>query len=490
MSAPVRRSGIAEGALVAVAAAIAALLLVGSLGWPLIHDAPIMHYIAWRIAQGAVPYRDLFDMNFPGTYLVHLAAVGAVGTGDAGWRAFDLTWLAATALALAAYARPWGWGAAWGSALFFAVYHLSGGAWLAGQRDFLLVAFLVLGALGVVRWASGTGRVNLVWSGFLLGAGATIKPHAALFAGALAAVVIAVAARAGSAVAAPLALFVGPMLMLPAAAVAWVAVAGGFPAWRDLLLNYLLPYYTKLGRPTSWAFHRWPIWIPIAGAVALSLAHAVRARRLTLRHSVALLGIAYGLVHHFGQGKGWEYHLYPLAAFAALLGFAELGPALAQRRLLGAPLAASLAVALVMLAQRGVEAAGADWIRQKDSLVRDVERDLGPLGPGETVQVLDTTDGGIHALLRRGAVQPTRFLYDFHFFHDEAAPAIQALRGELMRDLAARPPRFIVVFARGWPAGGPERIARFPELGRWLGEHYRARPPRPGYALYEKRRDP
>ena len=45
------------------------------MGWPLVHDAPIMHYVAWRIAEGAVPYRDLFDMNFPGVYLLHLLVV-------------------------------------------------------------------------------------------------------------------------------------------------------------------------------------------------------------------------------------------------------------------------------------------------------------------------------------------------------------------------------------------------------------------------------
>ncbi len=490
MSESSRRTSAASAVLVAACAAVAAALLVGSLGWPLIHDAPIMHYIAWRISHGAVPYRDVFDMNFPGTYLVHLAALRAVGVGDAGWRVFDLTWLAATALAFAAFARPWGWIAALGSALFFGVYHLSGGAWLAGQRDFFLVVFLVLGGFGVARWASGTGRANLAWSGFLLGAGVTIKPHAALFAGAVAAVVLVVGIRTRSPVAARLAIFLGAMLVMPAAVVAWIAAAGGFPAWRDIVLQYLVPYYVRLGRPTSWAFHRWHVWIPIAAAVAISLAHAVRARRVTVRHAIAALGIAYGLVHYFGQGKGWEYHLYPLAAFAALLIFAEVGPALAQRPLLGVPLAASLALALILLAQRGVEAANAGWIRQKDDLVREMTHDLGARAPGETVQVLDTTDGGIHALLRLGALQPTRFLYDFHFFHDEAAPQIQALRAELMRDLTARPPRFIVVFARGWPGGGAERIARFPELAHWLGERYRAGPSRPGYTVYEKRRDP
>ena len=118
--------GRALQALVVLALAV----LVGALawrsrGWPLIHDAPLMYYIAWRIGEGAVPYRDLFDMNFPGVYLLHLAALRLFGAGDAGWRVFDLAWLAATSLAAAALAARWGRFAAAGAGLFFAAYHLA-----------------------------------------------------------------------------------------------------------------------------------------------------------------------------------------------------------------------------------------------------------------------------------------------------------------------------------------------------------------------------
>ena len=490
MSASSRPTSVASAALVAAYAAVAAWLVVGSLRWPLVHDAPIMHYIAWRIASGAVPYRDLFDMNFPGTYLIHLTALRAFGAGDAAWRAFDLAWLTATSLALAVFARPWGWMAAAGSALFFAAYHVSGGAWLVGQRDYFLVIFLVLGALGVARWAAGRGRASLAGGGLALGAGLVVKPHAVIFAAVLAVVVLVVGLRDASGVGCSLAIFVAALATVPALVAGWIAVAGGLSAWRDIVLHYLVPYYSRLGRPASWAFHRWHVWIPIAGAVGVAVAHAAWAGRFGVRHTIALLGVAYGVVHHVGQGKGWEYHLYPLAAFAGLLAFAELRPALAQRRWLGLPLAASLVLVVILLAQRGVEGANAGWIRDKTDLVRRLAGDLGTLGPGDTVQVLDTTAGGLHARLRLGATQPTRFLYDFHFFHDERTPEILALRGELMRDLVAHPPRFIVLFDRGWPVGGPERIARFPALASFLSERYQARRSHPGYTVYEKRHDP
>ena len=156
-----------------------------------------MHYVAWRIGQGAVPYRDLFDMNFPGVYLLHLAALHVFGAGDAGWRLFDLTWLAATSLAAAALAAPWGRLTAAGAGLVFAAYHLAGGAWQTGQRDFLLCPFLLLAALGVARWAERPGeRTSLAWGGLALGAGIPVKPHAGLFAVGLL-VLVAVVARTG-----------------------------------------------------------------------------------------------------------------------------------------------------------------------------------------------------------------------------------------------------------------------------------------------------
>jgi len=94
-------------------------------------------------------------------------------------------------------------------------------------------------------------------------------------------------------------------------------------------------------------------------------------------------------------------------------------------------------------------------------------------------------DGG-----RLGVREPTRFLYDFHFFHDEDTAVVRALRAELIRDLDARPPRAIVLFERGWPAGGYERVERFPALAARLRERYELALVRPGYRLYAKRHDP
>jgi translocation and assembly module TamA len=44
----------------------------------------------------------------------------------------------------------------------------------------------------------------------------------------------------------------------------------------------------------------------------------------------------------------------------------------------------------------------------------------------------------------------------------------KGLRAQLLDALRRRPPAAVVVFVPGWPGGGYERIAGFPELERWL----------------------
>jgi hypothetical protein len=150
-------------------------------------------------------------------------------------------------------------------------------------------------------------------------------------------------------------------------------------------------------------------------------------------------------------------------------------------------LLACAVAAAALLASKAAEASAAGWERDKAALARRLAGELAPrLRPGDTVQVLDTTGGGIHALLRLRVREPTRFLYDFHFFHDVGHPAIEALRAELIRDLDAQPPRLIVLFERGWPAGGYERLDAFVALRERLARYDLVRPG-PDYRIYAQR---
>jgi len=149
-------------------------------------------------------------------------------------------------------------------------------------------------------------------------------------------------------------------------------------------------------------------------------------------------------------------------------------------------LVVSLGALLILLGAKGLEASSAEFWWARYATVRAVETDLRErLAPGDTVQVLDTTEAGIHALLRLHVRQPTRFVYDFHFYHDRDSPAIARLRAEFLRALDAHPPKLIVLFERGWPAGGYERVEEFEGLRLRLAK-YRVDRRGDGYIVYAR----
>jgi hypothetical protein len=487
---------------------VAAALLVRSLSWPLVHDAPLMHYIAWLVGQGAVPYRDVLDMNMPGVYLVHRAVLAVGGAGDAAWRAFDLLCLAAAGGLLYALVRPLGdrWTAA-SAGMLFALYHLAGGAWRAGQRDFIACALLLAGAWGVARFRDAGQGWTLLAAGLALGAATMLKPHAALYALACAAVTAVVAgraARAGAAggggawaVAAPLGALAAGVAIPVAAVLGWLAARGGLAAFADVLGGYVLPLYSQVARVPAWTVMTSPPlgWAALTfAATALTLGLVAAAPGpLGARHALLALGAVYGAVHFVAQGKGWAYHLYPAGCFlCGLVGAALGGWRGAPARWGRVATAALFAAMVVLLGLEGARPADAAWIPRKIERVRAVERELAALAPPPArVQVLDVTEGGIHALLRLGLRQPTRFIYDFHFYHHESDPRIQALRAELVRGLAEGRPAAVVVFRDEWMRTGYDRLRRFPELAALLARDYELRlDDERGFRIHAQRRHP
>ncbi len=479
------------GLAVAGTGALALGLTARSLAWPLVHDAPILHYVAARILQGAVPYRDLFDMNFPGTYLVHVLGLVLFGRGDAGFRAFDLAVVAVTAAGLVAALRSFGRWAAGSAAALFWLYHVSGGAWRAGQRDLILCALLAWTTAAAVAYRQDGRPRALGLAGLALGVGVWIKPHAVL----LLPVLAAVGWRRGEPGRGLAALAAG--ITLPGAAVlGWLAAAGGLPAFLDMVGGYLLPLYAGLGRVTLVEAIRGhdlgPAVVAGLGLWALGgLAALWRTRAVDSRAALLGAGVVYGALHFALQGKGWEYHLYPAALFAVALGAAGLGAALAAgRRLAAVALVVVLVATAATLGVKGLRNLDPAWIAGKRARTDAVAAAVAPLTTaGGAVQVLDTTDGGIHALYLLDARQPTRFLYDFHFYHDVGHPYVRGLRAELLDGLRRRPPAALVLFERGWPRGDYGRLGEFPALAAWLEANYRLAREGDGYRVYAKTGD-
>jgi hypothetical protein len=490
-------AGVAATSLVLGLAGIVSWLVWISLDWPLIWDAPLMHYIAWRILDGAVPYRDLFDMNFPGVYLIHVAVLGLLGPSSAAWRAVDLALTAGVAVLLFRSARPFGPRSAAISALLFSAYHLMGGPTQEGQRDLFLFFFLLAATLCAVRVLESQvaqPRYSLA-AGVWLGVAITLKPQGALYALLLVGALSLGVRRLGRPWLREVTALCAGALVPVAAAGAWLFARGALASFLEIVFEFVLPIYPKIGRNSVWATLPATHYLFLALLTGISAACVARAWKrdaLGPRVTLPCVGLGFGLFSYVAQAKGWSYHLIPWVGFACLLAPSQLDAVLVTGRrfeklaLLGG-LAALSAATLV----KGVRTSSDSSLeaRQLQRVAGIVSLVRSCAAAGGTVQVLDTTQGGIHALFEARVRQPTRFIYDFPLFAETGSPYVQRLRAEFMREIVNSPPACVVMLRDAWPGGDYGRLDEFSELRDWLGAHYTLSVEQDDYRLYAQRRD-
>ena len=270
----------AIGALVICVVLIIGAVLTCSFRWGLMHDSPLMHYAAWCITDQGVPYRDLFDFNFPGTYLVHLAVLKILGPSDLAWRVFDLVWLSATAALMFTYCRYFGRLSAGLSVLAIVGFHLTSGPASMGQRDFLLVPFLLAASHGIALFQERRPRAAyLILSGLAVGAAVTVKPTSVCFAALIGLTAIVLAKRKRYPVIRA-ALIYTIAVATPIGVIAlWLWNIGALLPFLKIIFDYTLPLYADLGRtvqerlgqirrfPTLCATARCGIWaLSLSGA--------------------------------------------------------------------------------------------------------------------------------------------------------------------------------------------------------------------------------
>src|ERR1700761_9495357 len=159
-----------------------ALFMVRTWHWPLVGDAPLMHYVVFLMDHGRVPYRDIVDINLPGTYLIEGLVIHLFGGGSLAWRIFDFSLVGPVAAAMAAMARPYNWFATVFAATIFLFIHGRDGLIQLGQRDLMSTALLLLAYAFLFR-GMRSQEDEKRFSAFALfglcaGVSATVKPTA------------------------------------------------------------------------------------------------------------------------------------------------------------------------------------------------------------------------------------------------------------------------------------------------------------------------
>ena len=478
--------------------------------WPLIGDASLMHYIGFLIERGWAPYRDLGDMNMPGSYLIELAAMHLFGMGALAWRLFDFTLLALASAAFfaitkssddptrnsggpsfAASSQRVGSGNRWLPALFssslFILVHGRDGLAQGGQRD-LTMAVCLIAATAFLLHAV---RKNSSWAsaafGLLSGVAVTIKPTTLLLTLAQLALVLYAIPRASR-----LKLLAATLLaycVAPAIVLIFLVRTGALAAFLAGL-HTIVPYYASLGhRPLSYVLlHSISPLLPlvIIWLAVLALDRPTLFRpALDIDRALLATGVLFGLVNCILQARALPYYRYPLLAFLLPLMALDFTRAFEPSARLGAPHLASemwvgshqiarlLALAALAFAGLFLAPQSAILIHRyrwaQTDLITSLEQNLNALGGPSLsghIQCIDTNSGCGNVLYLMRLESSNGVLSDFFLFGSSDAPAVRQTREQFSSAILAHPPQVIVVTSRLY-LGDPDDYENYTKLDRW-----------------------
>ena len=453
--------------------------------WPLVHDAPLMHYVVFLMERGFVPYRDIVDMNMPGSYIFEWAVMHTLGEGARAWYLWDvLTGVTAIAASMwiAGSKKRWA-GVAAGGLMY--VYHLSDGAWNLGQRDWTVAVLLLIG-LGFLFTC--IRRREAVWvAGFVCfcGLACSIKPLAALMVIVFLPALLWVQRGPQSKVAATLG-WAAAGAVLPAGMVIWFL--SHWHVWPEFfaVLHGLVPYYAGLAHLgyvqllKDVAPPR--VKVLVLGAVYLFWKHgswrfwdrsvASRDWEPIFLAMASLCGFAFFLI----QRKGWSYHSYSAVGFALLWAMVEVDTEF-RRRNERAYVAMALLVVAAFLLPKTLLAQERENTYPMGTVQR-LESDLDGLGGQQLsgqVQCLDMTRVGcIGVLYEMKLVQATGFIYDFYLFPEKDTAVTRELQQRFLEKMKESPPKVIVLSSHIWPGDtyGYEELSRWPAFEDFLERSY------------------
>lgn len=457
-----------------------------SLGWPISHDLPPMAYIAWMVGEGAVPYRDLFDMNLPGTYAVHRLIQGTLGDGDLAYRIGDLVVLGLTLGGVARLAGQRGLLVGATAALWVATAYLLCGPDQTLQRDWLLVGPWVY----AVGWAVAPEALaaEALVAGGALGFAMAVKPQTV----GVVALVVALRVGARSGLGRDFGAMGAGFLAVLGALGLWTSPEGLAALWASWT-GYLGPVYANLGgdglpvasglggRLWGWRVYGahtvkkliFPLLYLSPAILALALR---RWRGFPPRLALGALGlVALGVASFVLPNKLWGYHGWPLAAALLVVVSVQVDGASAPS-LRGLAPALRYVMPIMGLLSLLWWGPGAKLVGEPEEQqdAAELASKFAALPAGARVQWLDTVScGAAHGALRAHRPLATSFVYDFHFWHRGAESVVASFRGRFMNELAAHPPAVVVICKKSWFLRNDyDAIAGFPEFAGWLEAGY------------------
>ncbi len=471
-----------------------------SLAWPITTDGSIFTYVLWRVENGAVLYRDIFENNMPGTYLFQWLAQSLFGSSDIAFRLFDITFLLATGALIIAFCHRTSRIYACVAALFFINVHLSEGMESAAQRDYLMVPFLLCAAycLRAFLQSSDFRPKMLCIIGLLCGFAFWIKPLALVFAALIGFALcwhlrsipnILRAAGWG---------LLG--FLIPTAIIhVWLYQMGSLSAFYDMLTGFLLPVYSHIHTFNTYS---WPVFLAVLAGLSYVL---FKKTSLSLPDKIViLLGLTYGVIHFCGQHKGWFYHFYPMWGFLALTFACAIPAGLFNRAGNAAALHAFIVLFAVSLCAVNISAEPprdhtsqikTDVQEALDSIPESVRAPYLATHPHNYLHFFDFTRAHLFRAAHQNQwVTTSRHIYPFALYNAEwEHPTIQNMANELISDLRQHKPLIIIVSREAWPwelrdAKSYEIIESHQPWKDFFAQYYRLHTQSENYRIYVRTR--
>jgi hypothetical protein len=447
---------------------------IQSIHWPWMGDTQIFHYVNFLMSKGMSPYREILDINMPGSYLSDFIGTSIFGRSDMGWRLYDYSLLGVLIASCIFIAATYDWFAGLFAGVLFTLVHGSEGPWQTAQRDEVMTVLLILGYAIAFAGIRQRRSPLFFFSAVSLSFAATLKPTAFV-----AAFVLGVPAfRHLSTQQTRIwpymrAVIIGTSFVLLTTLI-FLEWRGSFCYFFRGLFTFT-SHYTAMNRP-SFAYmmqHVVPRWLIILLALAAILSIRNRSwRKWEIQAVVG--GVFFGLLSYFAQYKGFPYHRYPFLAFALLWVGLEFviglrTPGFTRWVGITGLLTGSLIVAPFYLSQiKRAEQSNALSI----ALVNDLER-LAVHQLQGSIQCLDVVDGCYSALYRLQLKQITGIMGDQLLFSVQPSSAVSGIREEFLRQIESSPPRVFVV-TNFWYGESPSfnNLDSWPKFAEFLRNNY------------------
>lgn len=470
-----------------------------SFGWRVRGDSVYIHYLAYLINEhGFSPYRDLFEVNMPGTYLFHIAIGKLFGYSDFALRMVNVVWLTATLVVTWFIMKPFGKLAAFASCLLFGIILLGFGPDMSLQRDFIVILPIAIALLISIRRKPGqSANLTHFLLGVLFALVALVKPYHAI---GLPVLILynCIHDNKGSVKTLLKLCIVGGIFALPGFLLTliipflWLWQIGALQSFWDIFSSYT-PLYAQISGDlkvresfshimytlSSYTnFKKFAVLLTASFFglyLALSKSIPVVIKRLSI--VLLLLSILYAVSAGIG-GKLWAYHLMPYMYFASLSAAIVLSSLFANTsRLNLLALLVFIATSVPALRYSISQQVFMEW-KTPYELSKDTRQDeitaylKAHLSPTDKIQPLSWAGGTMEALLASKAVPATPYITDFQFYHHVSTPYIRNLRKDFMTRVAEEMPRFLIDVYAFRPISGLDTTYEFPELKVLIKQHY------------------